>query len=175
MRKVIAFSGTHGTGKSSVAYDLAAKLKVAGKNVVVCDELARECPLPINQEAGELTQHWIIASQMRREIKLMSRYGIVVSDRSVIDALAYGTILKVMDDSWGHVLRKYINTYYIGVYLLDPEVFNYHVPDGVRDMDTSFRMAVHNQLITLYETFNISYTYISSREYLNEVYNKLNI
>lgn len=173
MRKVIAFSGTHGTGKSSVAYDLAAKLKIAGKNVVVCDELARECPLPINQEAGELTQHWIISSQMRREIKLMNKYDVVISDRSVIDSLAYGTVLGVVDDSWGYVLNTYINKYYYGLYLLDPNVFDYHVPDGVRDMDSKFRMDVHKQMVDLYVKFNVNYTLVQSRDYLNEIINNI--
>lgn len=173
MRRVIAFSGTHGTGKSSVAYNLASQLKFAGNGVVVCDELARECPLPINQEAGELTQYWIISSQMRREIKLMNRYDVVVSDRSVFDALAYGTVLKVMSDSWGWVLSHYINTYYKGLYLLDLDGFDYHVSDGVRDMDVSFRTAVHNQLVTLYDQFKVNYTYVKDQSQLQEIFSNL--
>lgn len=164
MKNIISLSGTHGTGKSSMAYFTAANLKMAGRNVVVCDELARECPLPINQDASELTQFWIISAQIKREIKLMTKYEFVISDRSVFDALAYGTVLKVMDESWAPVLASYVNKNYRQMYLLDPVAFNYHVADGIRDMDKKFRMDIHHQLLYLYGKYNVSYTLLNETD-----------
>ena len=45
----IAFIGTHGVGKTTLCYDLAALLKRQGLNVDVVKEVARLSPLPINR------------------------------------------------------------------------------------------------------------------------------
>lgn len=173
MSNIIAFSGTHGVGKSTQAYYLAAKLKINGYNVAVIDELARECPLKINKDAGELTQFWIIASQMKREIEMMSKYDYIISDRSVFDTLAYGVTLGLFEYSEMSSIQKYIKTYYKDIFVLDPTEFSYQVSDGVRDMDEDFRMDVHNNLIKLYNYFNISYTYIQDEKYLKLILNQM--
>ena len=48
-RMKIAFIGTHGVGKTTLCYDLAAALKKRDLTVELVREVARECPLPINQ------------------------------------------------------------------------------------------------------------------------------
>jgi thymidylate kinase len=166
MNNIIAFSGTHGTGKSSCAYSLASRMKRKGFSVVVCDELARECPLPINQAAGDLTQYWIIAAQMKREITLMDRYDFVISDRTVFDALAYGVSLNVVPPVWAEALKYYIYSTCRDIFLLDPEGFDYHISDGVRDMDIDFRMNVHHRLKALYDNNEVEYTLVSDPKHL---------
>lgn len=49
----IAISGTHGTGKTFSMFELARdyKLKYPNKEVTVVTEIARKCPLPINEDA----------------------------------------------------------------------------------------------------------------------------
>lgn len=49
----IAVSGTHGTGKTLKMFELAKdyKLKYPNKEVTVITEIARKCPLPINEDA----------------------------------------------------------------------------------------------------------------------------
>ena len=46
----VAFIGTHGVGKTTLCYDLAAALKKRDLTVELVREVARECPLPINRE-----------------------------------------------------------------------------------------------------------------------------
>lgn len=170
-RNIIAFSGTHGTGKSSSAYNLASRLKINGYNVAVVDELARECPLKINKDAGELTQFWIIAAQQKREIELMDKYDYIISDRSVFDTLAYAVTLNLFNYSDISTIQKYTQNYYKHIFLLDPKTFNFQIADGVRDMDPEFRLGVHNNLISLYDHFNINYTYIFDQPMLMKILN----
>ncbi|MCK9369329.1 ATP-binding protein [Candidatus Dojkabacteria bacterium] len=173
MKNIIAFSGTHGTGKSSSAYRLASKLKDNGYNIVLVDELARECPLKINKDAGELTQFWIIAAQQKREIELMDKYEYVISDRSVFDTLAYAVTLELFKYSDISTIQKYTQNYYKHIFVLDPKGFNFQVADGVRDMDPNFRLAVHNNLINLYDHFSIDYTYVNTNSDLEKKMNTI--
>lgn len=169
-RNIVAFSGTHGTGKSTQAYSMAGRLKADGINVVVIDELARECPLPINQSADELTQYWIISAHMKREIKMMSKYNYIISDRSLLDSVAYAEVLNLLDSSTMEFLANYVKKYYLKIFLLDPTSFNYHVNDGIRDMDVLFRQSVHDTLVKIYNKFDISYTLLKTEQQLAEEY-----
>lgn len=167
MKNIVAFSGTHGTGKSTQAYSLASKLKLHGYNVALVDELARECPLPINKEAVDLTQYWIVASQIKREIELMSRYDYVIVDRSIFDTLAYGVTLKNISMDNSQLIPQYIRTYYKSIIVLDPYGFDYQIEDGVRDMDPSFRLAVHYNMLDLYNRFDIPYNMVNRQDELD--------
>lgn len=168
MKKIIAFSGTHGTSKSTKAYQLASILKLKGSNVIVIDELARECPLPINKGATELTQYWILTAQMKREIELLDKYEYIISDRSIIDTLAYSATLGITNFDFGNtVMGNYVKKYYKDIFLLDPTGFNYQINDGVRDMNPEFRMEVHQNMVKLYESFGIEYFYIKNELMLN--------
>lgn len=167
--KLIAFSGTHGTGKTTQAYALAAKLKKLGKSVVVLDELARECPLPINKEATDATQYWILAAQIKRELKLMSKYSTVITDRCIFDTIAYGTVLGLLSSSLAKAYEPYVNQYYSRIFVLNPEAFSFQKDDGVRDMDVSFRNNIHDCLIRTYNDCGVDFTMINSQEQLNEI------
>ena len=46
----IALIGSHGVGKTTLCYDLAARLKRRDLEVHLVAEIARSCPLPINTE-----------------------------------------------------------------------------------------------------------------------------
>lgn len=162
-KKIIAISGTHGTGKTSQVYSLAAHLKKQGKNVVVLNELARECPFSINQDGEDRTQVWLIVEQIKRELELMDRYDFVITDRSLLDAYAYASFLAdktwIFKDFYKYII-SHINTYYYKLYLLDPIKFNYNIFDGVRDNDDSFRTAIHLKLSELIATSLKNYTYV---------------
>lgn len=46
----IAIVGTHGIGKTTLAYQIACEAKKKGKNATVINEIARRCPFPLNDE-----------------------------------------------------------------------------------------------------------------------------
>jgi len=163
-KKIIAISGTHGTGKSTTAYSLCSILKKKGKNVVVLDELARESPFTINKEAKDTTHVWLAAKQITKELEYSNIYEYIITDRSVLDAFAYGSVLDTKDEWSFKYLENYlvahIKHYYKHLYILEPNAFNFNVVDGVRDNDAQFRKDVHDKLIDIYDRNNIKYTLV---------------
>ena len=87
--KKIALVGTHGIGKTTIAYELAGALKRTGKTVELITEIARECPFPLNDQATPEAYQWIIARQVQLEIEKSARADVVICDRSVLDNFAY--------------------------------------------------------------------------------------
>src|SRR5258706_8048942 len=85
----VAFIGTHGVGKTTLCYDLAALLKRRGLNVDVVKEVARLSPLPINRKTSLAAQTWILMTQVAEEIRSASQHQVVICDRSVLDNYAY--------------------------------------------------------------------------------------
>lgn len=88
-RLKVAFVGTHGVGKTTLCFDLAAQLKRLDLGVDIVKEVARRCPLPINEETTLDAQAWILHTQIAEEIEASSQYEVVVCDRSVLDNYAY--------------------------------------------------------------------------------------
>ena len=89
LRFKIAFIGSHGVGKTTLCYGLAARLKARDVAVEVVHEVARRCPLPINEETSVAAQSWILHSQIAEELVAQARYPVVVCDRSVLDNYVY--------------------------------------------------------------------------------------
>ena len=166
-KRIIAISGAQGTGKSALAYNICAMLKKKGHNIIVLDELARECPFPINKDADAKTQAWLICQQVAKELELMQRYEYVIVDRSVIDAHCYNEVVHRGEDSIADELlayiREHIATYYRHTYIPDPNIFNYNFEDGVRDTDETFRQDVHDTIINVMASTGLTnYTVITS-------------
>jgi nicotinamide riboside kinase len=85
----IAFIGTHGVGKTTLCFDVAARLKRLDLAVDLVKEVARSCPLPINRDTTLEAQEWILHTQIAQEIAASARYQVVVCDRSALDNYAY--------------------------------------------------------------------------------------
>ena len=64
----LALIGTHGVGKTTLCFELAARLKRRNLDVEIVREVARRCPLPINQQTTVRAQEWILLTQMALEI-----------------------------------------------------------------------------------------------------------
>lgn len=176
-KKIIAVAATHGCGKTTLVYSLAAHLKKQGLNVVVLNELARECPFEINQKGEDRTQVWLITEQIKRELELMDRYDYVIVDRSLLDAYAYATHLT--DGSWEfrHLypyIVKHMEKYYKRVFVLDPASFNYNLEDGVRDTDEEFRLQIHSILTTLVHNADVNYRYVTRESDIFEEFDRSN-
>ncbi len=88
-RLKVAFVGTHGVGKTTLCFDLATQLKRLDLGVDIVKEVARRCPLPINEVTTYDAQAWILHTQIAEEIEALARNEIVVCDRSVLDNYAY--------------------------------------------------------------------------------------
>ena len=135
----IALIGSHGVGKTTLCFELAARLKRRNVDVEIVREVARGCPLPINQETTVRAQEWILHSQIRAEIEAASDHDAVLCDRSVLDNYCYMVAAAGTRKVWERFLDYWLETYDVLI----------HVPlwirptyDGVRAVDAGFQEQV---------------------------------
>jgi thymidylate kinase len=148
----IAFVGTHGVGKTTLCYELAAWLKRREVRVDMVREVARRCPLPINRETTLDAQSWILHAQIAEEIHLANQQDAVVCDRSVIDNYAY-LVHRLAPPAWlDELVRHWAHTYthLFKVPIVDPPRF-----DGVRDTSREFQEAIDAEVERLLARFEV--------------------
>jgi nicotinamide riboside kinase len=78
----VGVTGAHGTGKTTLVCVVAEAI-----NKPFIREVARECPLPINEAATYETQKWILRHQIMKEMEHLGEW--VLTDRTSLDNLAY--------------------------------------------------------------------------------------
>ncbi|MFW6046458.1 MAG: AAA family ATPase [Candidatus Woesearchaeota archaeon] len=149
----IGVSGSHGTGKSFTVYELANryKLEYPTKEVTVITEVARDCPLPINQGTTIKAQEWMISNQIQREINAENNCDIIITDRTLADYLAYTR------SKYEHLYHKllpflkyYISSYDVIFYKTLENNNQYLINDGVRDVDEEFQKNIDTSLQDIY-------------------------
>jgi nicotinamide riboside kinase len=148
----IAFIGSHGVGKTTLCFDVAARLKRLDLGVELVKEVARACPLPINRDTTVEAQAWILHSQVAEEIVATARYDVVVSDRSVLDNYAYMVHQAGPHPAYAPLVRDWMTTY-DGVFkvpIIEPPSF-----DGTRDTSEIFQREVDDIIEQLLDTFDV--------------------
>ena len=150
----IAFIGTHGVGKTTLCFELAACLKRLDIGVDVVKEVARLCPLPINRETTADAQEWILHTQIAREIELSHAYEAIVCDRSVVDNYAYMVHAAGRRPDVEPLLRRWIGTYtlLVRVPVITPPSF-----DGTRDTSREFQLAIDRLLTELLRELDVPF------------------
>jgi nicotinamide riboside kinase len=139
----IAFIGSHGVGKTTLCYGLAARLKSSDYAVEVVHEVARRCPLPINQETSAAAQSWILHTQVAEEIVAAHRYPVVICDRSALDNYVYLLLAAEPRPELDSLVDAWMTSYDLLVHV---PVVDEPSPDGVRSADPSFQRAVEERL-----------------------------
>ncbi len=149
----IAMIGTHGIGKTTLCFDLAARLKRRNNDVELVREVARRSPLPINESTTVDAQSWILHTQIADEIAAAALHDVVIADRSVLDNYCYLVHASGPSDFWEPVIRSWLPTYDVLV----------HVPlwsrpsfDGVRAVDPRFQGEIERLLETMLGEFGLS-------------------
>jgi hypothetical protein len=155
----IALISTHGTGKTTLCFDVAAELKKRGFKVKVFSEIAAaayEQGIPINENTTLPAQLYILMQHITEELRAAIRnYQIVVCDRSVFDNWVY------MERRCGgnafilEFLRGYADKFpYDAIYKL-PMVGEL-MEDGIRDaQNKAFQTDIYARLNTLLEELKI--------------------
>lgn len=148
----IAFIGTHGVGKTTLCFDVAARLKRLDLGVELVKEVARACPLSINRETTLDAQAWILHTQIAEEIAAASRYEVVVCDRSVLDNYAYLVHQVGRRPEYEELVRSWIRTYrgLFKVPVAHPPSF-----DGIRDTGETFQNAIDRVIDELLEELGV--------------------
>ena len=139
----VAFIGSHGVGKTTLCYGLAARLKRRDVGVEVVHEVARRCPLPINEETSVAAQSWILHTQIAEELVAQARYPVVVCDRSVLDNYVYLLLAAGRQEAPQGLVELWIRGYDLLVHVPIVEELS---PDGVRARDPGFQYAVEERL-----------------------------
>ena len=139
----IALSGSHGVGKTTLCFGLAARLKERDISLDVVHEVARRCPLPINEETGVASESWILHTQVAEELIAQARHPVVICDRSALDNYVYLLLAAGEQPGLEGLVNWWMTTYDLLV----------HVPiveapqgDGVRAEDPAFQRAIDERL-----------------------------
>jgi len=148
----IAFIGTHGVGKTTLCYELAASLKRLDLSVDLVKEVARVCPLPINRETTDRAQRWILHTQVAWEIELAEAYEAIVCDRSVVDNYAYLVQAVGRQPDLDVFVRHWMQTYtlLVKVPVVAPPAY-----DGTRDVSVDFQIAIDRLIDVLLDDFEL--------------------
>lgn len=154
-RLKVAFVGSHGVGKTTLCFDLAAQLKRLDLGVELVKEVARRSPLPINEQTTADAQAWILHTQMAEELAAAANYEVVICDRSVLDNYAY--LVKPMGrrSEMDALVESWLPTYnaLFKVPVVDAPSF-----DGTRAVSQSFQLEIDATIDELVKSFGADVT-----------------
>ena len=139
----LAFIGSHGVGKTTLAFGLAARLKARDVSLDVVHEVARRCPLPINESTSVAAQSWILHTQVAEEVVAAARYPVVLCDRSVVDNYVYMVLAAGEREPFETLVGSWIRTYDLLVHV---PIAGRLQPDGIRAPDPAFQRLVEERL-----------------------------
>ncbi len=157
----ISLISTHGTGKTTLCYEVAAELKKRGLKVKVFSEIAAsafEQGIPINETTTLPAQMYIMMQHITEELRGALRgYQVVICDRSVFDNLAYLERRCGEQTFLRDFLRNYAEKFpYAAIYKL-PMVGEL-MDDGIRNAQSvEFQADIYNRLNTLLSDMKIEH------------------
>lgn len=149
----IAFMGTHGVGKTTLCYELAAALKRLDHSVDLVKEVARRCPLPINRDTTRDAQLWILHNQIAEEIALEPSFDVIVCDRAVLDNYAYLVNAAGRQPALENLVSSWMGTYHL---LVKVPVVSPPRYDGTRDVSVGFQIAIDRLIDELAAEYGLS-------------------
>jgi len=149
----IALFGTHGTGKTTLGYDLVAKLKKQGADVNFLSEIARKCPFPLNENATKKSQIWIILSQIIAEFESEEGVNILICDRSVLDGYCYYVNKFGRFPALEALVREHLKTY--SKLIRVPIREGFLKKDNVRSINVKFQKDVDEQFDKFIKLFGL--------------------
>jgi len=141
----VAFIGSHGVGKTTLCYGLAAGLKSRDVTLEVVREVARRSPLPINESTSVASQAWILHTQIAEELAADADYGVIICDRSVLDNYVYLLLAAGPQGPLEPLVDHWMNTYDL---LLHVPIIEAPSADGIRALDPAFQRAIDKRLLT---------------------------
>ena len=138
----VAFIGTHGVGKTTLCFELAALLKKRDRTVEMVREVARFCPLPINRDTTIAAQSWILHTEIAEELVAAHKAEIVICDRSTLDNFCY-LLYTGKAPALEPLVRWWTSTYKL---LIKVPIVADPMFDGLRDTDVAFQRAIDEKI-----------------------------
>lgn len=156
----IAFSGSHGTGKTTAMFELCNKLKIKhpDKTIGAFYDINRFAP-KMNKEGTPESQLWIFCYRFQEEINLCNRYNIVVCDRSIFDNVAYSYYQGFTDvaDKTLDIAKTYFMDSYDQIIFKSIQNNDYLLENKIRDTkDLNYRQQVEDILLSIYSRLGIT-------------------
>jgi hypothetical protein len=140
----LALIGTHGVGKTTLAYEICSLLKKAGQNVELVTEVARHSPFPVNAATTLEGQLWILHAQITAELEASRRAPHVIADRAVLDNYCYLVNKFGRQPQLEAWLAWWMDTYSLLVGV--PPAEEGIQSDGFRSEDRAFQQRIHDVL-----------------------------
>ncbi len=163
----IAFTGSHCTGKTTLLNQMKIIFQNADFQYVT--EVARGIinrGYPLNMDANMDSYVHYINDQLKAE-KRMQSCDLFISDRTLLDPLAYALVNKKLP-------RPYIHDYFIdmmeSIWLLEKEQYDLYIYfpiefpliyDGVRPEDEQYRKDIDDQIAQLLKRNNVNFLKIT--------------
>jgi thymidylate kinase len=140
----LALIGTHGVGKTTLAYEICSLLKKSAYNVELVTEVARQSPFPVNAATTLEGQLWILHAQIAAELDAARRAPHVICDRAALDNYCYLVNKFGRQPQLETWLAWWMGSYslLVGVPPMDAGIPS----DGFRSEDRSFQQRIHNLL-----------------------------
>lgn len=159
-------SGGPGVGKTALIHGVIGELKWRDKTVEWIDEVIRDCPFPVDKEAGFKTEMWVIENQHFRELqKLKHMPAFLLCDRSMMDQAVYGTMLlenkKISENEYKIIINAvadWMRTYDFGIVVSpsDKEI----TKDGFRATDKGYQWEMHNYFLSVLDAIGAQYAVV---------------
>lgn len=176
--KKIAIAGSHGVGKTTLAFALADSFE--HQKVVVNSQIARTLiknGYPLGKEAATGSYIRYIIEQLQAE-RTVEGCSVFISDRTLLDPLAYAIVNKKyigssVPDSMIELLKA--------VWLLEAQQYDLYVfvpiefdmqPDGIRPEGEDYRHKLDEQIRSLLDEYKVGYIKVSGtvKERVAQVY-----
>lgn len=163
----ITIIGTHGSGKTTLSYLIGAEAKKRGKNARVVNEVARNCPFPLNDNFSIDGAHWIITQQICKELSAKAaKTEFIICDRSSVDPIMYLNAGSHDQDKYSALSRyakDWMKTYDMIIFV-SPDIKDIAF-DGVRSTSSIFQKKVHDEFLSYIEAANLDeYIMINSSQ-----------
>lgn len=159
----ICVLGTHGAGKSTLVFKLAAHFKQIGKNIKIVQEVARSCPFPINENMTENSYLWIYHEHNKKELEAQKNSDIVISDRSALDSFLYAQHFKIRtNDYLERAALINLRRGYDKIFFVRP-----NVPisaDSVRPGNEEFQLEMDKKFSITIENFSLEVLEITTSQ-----------
>ena len=146
----LALIGTHGVGKTTLAFETCSLLTKSNYNVDLVTEIARKSPFPVNAATTLEGQLWILHAQIAAELEAAQRAPNVICDRAVLDNYCYLVNKFGRQPQLEPWLTWWMDTYSILIGV--PAYAEGITPDGFRSEDRAFQRRIETILKELLTT-----------------------
>lgn len=140
----LALIGTHGVGKTTLAFETCSLFKKSGHNVELVTEVARQSHFPVNAATTLDAQLWILHAQIAAELDAGRRATNVICDRSALDNYCYLVNKFGRQAQLEPWLAWWMETYTLLIYV--PAATANITADGFRSQDHAFQVQIEKIL-----------------------------